>query len=179
MPITVRAASTADAAACAAIYAPYVLDSIASFEESPPDAAEVASRMASAWCWLVAETPDRVVGYAYGSPHRTRAAYRWAADVAVYVDPSVHRRGIGRALYSELFPRLRDCGIWTLCAGIAEPNPSSTALHVSVGFERLGTYRRIGWKAGAWHDVTWYQLHLRRDAARPGEPERLGPILLS
>ena len=179
MPITVRAASTADAAACAAIYAPYVLDSIASFEESAPDAAEVASRMTAAWCWLVAETSEGIVGYAYGSPHRARAAYRWAADVAVYLDGSVHRRGIGRALYSELFARLRDCGIWILCAGIAEPNPASTALHLAVGFELVGTYRRIGWKAGAWHDVTWYQLHLRRDAAGPGEPERLGPILLS
>jgi L-amino acid N-acyltransferase YncA len=171
-PIGIRSASPADAAACAAIYRPYVLDSVASFEESVPDAAAVASRMASAWCWLVAETPESVVGYAYGSPHRERAAYRWAADVAVYVDPSVHRRGIGRALYSELFERLRDCGIWTLCAGIAEPNPASTALHLSVGFEPVGTYRRIGWKAGAWHDVAWYQLHLRAGAGPPHEPNR-------
>jgi L-amino acid N-acyltransferase YncA len=172
LPITIRPAVLADAADCAAIYAPYVLDSFVSFEESVPDAAAIASRMASAWCWLVAETPESIVGYAYGSAHRERAAYRFAADVAVYLDPSVHRRGIGRALYSQLVLRLRDCGIWTLCAGIAEPNPASTALHRSLGFEPVGTYRRIGWKAGAWHDVTWYQLPLRNGPGNPQEPER-------
>ncbi len=173
MPITVRPALPADAGACAAIYAPYVLDSVASFEESAPDAADVAARMAAAWCWLVAEGSEGVVGYAYGSPHRERSAYRWAADVAVYLDASVHRRGIGRVLYTELFARLRDCGLWTLCAGIAEPNPASTALHLAVGFEPVGTYRRIGWKAGAWHDVTWYELRLRDGAGPPSEPERV------
>ncbi len=172
-PFAIRPAQPADADACARIYGPYVRDSVASFEETAPDAAEIARRMERAWCWLVAETAGRIVGYAYGTPHRERHAYRWTADVTVYLDQSAHRRGIGRALYEELFARLRECGIWTLCAGIAEPNPASTALHRSVGFEPVGTYRRIGWKAGAWRDVTWYELHLREHGEPQAEPRRL------
>lgn len=172
MPVTIREGVPADAEACAAVYAPYVLESIASFEEVPPDAAELRRRMEHAWCWLVAESTGGIAGYAYGSPHRERHAYRWTADVAVYLHPSAQRQGLAGALYAELFLRLRACGIWTLCAGIAEPNPASTALHLSVGFEPVGTYRRVGWKAGAWQDVTWYQLHLRDGPEPPTEPTR-------
>src|SRR3712207_4771248 len=114
----VRDAKPGDAAACAAIYAPYVERSAISFEETAPDAAEIARRMTAAHVWLVAEEEGVVVGYAYGSRHHERAAYRWAADVAVYVDRGQHRRGLGRALYEALFARLRDGGIWMLCAGI-------------------------------------------------------------
>ena len=157
----IREATPADAAACAAIYAPYVSDTPASFEEVPPEAAEMAGRIKNSICWLVAEIDAEVVGYAYGARHRERSAYRWAADVTVYVDACAQRRGLGRALYAELFPRLRARGIWTLCAGIAEPNEASTALHRAVGFQLVGTYERIGFKAGSWRDVTWLQLHLR------------------
>ena len=161
--VTVRPADARDAAACAAVYAPYVTDSAISFEEVPPDAAEMARRVEAAHVWLVAETDGAVVGYAYASPHRDRAAYRWAADVAVYVDAAFQRAGVGRALYDELLARVRDGGIRTVCAGITLPNPASERLHPSFGFEPVGTYRRIGWKVGAWHDVAWYQLDLGGD----------------
>lgn len=155
-----------DAEACAAIYAPYVADSIASFEVDPPPAADIAKRMEDAHAWLVAEDEGVPFGYAYGSEHKTRAAYRWAADVAVYIDAGHHRFGAGRELYGRLFERLRDGGIWVLCAGITLPNPASEGLHAAMGFEPVGTYERIGWKSDAWHDVTWWQL-----ALRPGDDE--------
>ena len=98
-------------------------------------------------------------------PTSERAAYRWAADVAVYIRPEHHGAGVGRELYTRLFDRLRELGLWTLCAGITQPNDASNGLHRSMGFTPVGTYRRIGWKAGAWHDVQWWQLDLR-----PGEP---------
>jgi L-amino acid N-acyltransferase YncA len=154
-----------DAQACADVYAPYVADSIASFEDRPPSAAEMARRMAAAHVWLIAELGERQVGYAYGSRHRERAAYRWAADVAVYVSSEHHGAGVGRALYEQLLARLRAAGLWTLCAGVTQPNPASDGLHRAMGFEPVGTYRRIGWKAGGWRDVLWWQLDLR-----PGEP---------
>jgi phosphinothricin acetyltransferase len=162
-----------DAAACAAIYAPYVSASAASFEEYPPSAQEIAGRMETAHGWLVAEADGTVVGYAYGSKHRDRAAYRWAAEVAVYIDAASHRGGVGRALYSELFGRLRAVGLWTLCAGVTQPNEASNGLHLAMGFVPVGTYRRIGWKAGAWHDVLWLQLDLRPDDT--GAPAGLSP----
>jgi L-amino acid N-acyltransferase YncA len=160
-----------DAEACAAIYRPYVSDSVASFEEQPPTADEMRGRMHSAHAWLVAETEGRVIGYAYASPHHTRAAYRWAADVAVYIDATHHRAGVGRALYTPLIERLRAAGFWKLCAGITEPNEASTALHLGFGFRPVGTYERIGWKAGAWHDVSWLALDLRPgESGAPPEP---------
>jgi L-amino acid N-acyltransferase YncA len=152
-----------DAAACAAIYAPYVDASAISFEEGAPDAAEMAARIArtqETHPWLVAEDGAEVAGYAYGCPHRSRAAYRWAADVAVYV--AEHRRGhgFGRALYDELTGRLRRQRFHVACAGITLPNEASVRLHERLGFELVGIYRRIGWKSGAWRDVGWWQLEL-------------------
>ncbi len=161
-----------DAAACAAIYRPYVVDSVASFETRPPSAEEMAARIGGAHAWLLAEHDGAAVGYAYGSPHRERAAYRWAADVAVYIDAPHHRLGVGRALYGRLFERLRAIGLWTLCAGVTQPNDASDGLHRAMGFVAVGTYRRIGWKAGAWHDVRWWQLDLR-----PGEDGPPGELV--
>jgi L-amino acid N-acyltransferase YncA len=149
-----------DAAACAAIYAPHVDPGPASFEERPPDPAEVAGRIAAAHAWLVAEDGGGVAGYAYASPHRAREAYRWAVDVAVYVDGARARQGIGRALYDELLPGLAANGFRSACAGIALPNDASVRLHGAFGFEPVGIYRRIGFKAGKWRDVGWWQLDL-------------------
>ena len=154
-----------DAAACAAIYAPYVTDSFISFEDRAPTAQEMQRRIESAHVWLIAEDGDAPIGYAYGAAHRERAAYRWAADAAIYIDAGSHRAGVGRALYTSLFERLRGVGVWTVCAGVTEPNPASVGLHRAMGFVPVGTYRRIGWKLGAWRDVSWWQLDLR-----PGEP---------
>jgi L-amino acid N-acyltransferase YncA len=161
-----------DGDACAAIYAPYVTDSFATFEEEPPSGDQMSERIRAAHVWLVCEIAGASAGYAYGSTHHARPAYRWAADVAVYVDSAHHRAGVGRALYAELIRRLHDEGFWTLCAGISQPNPASNALHAAFGFRPVGTYRRIGWKAGAWRDVEWLQLDLRPgQAGPPAEPQ--------
>lgn len=164
-----------DAAACAAIYAPYVLHSPATFEDVAPDARAMRERMRRVQAthpWLVAEDGGRVAGYAYASRHRERAAYRWACDVAVYVGAAHQRRGVGRRLYEALFERLRAQGFHVAVAGITLPNDASVALHESLGFELVGVHRAIGWKAGAWRAVGWWQLRLLPvdgDAA-PAEP---------
>jgi phosphinothricin acetyltransferase len=177
-PLLRHADPARDAAACAAIYAPFVTAGIASFEEVAPTAAQVAERMrrtTRTHPWLVLEDAGRVVGYAYASEHRARHAYRWAADVAVYVDPAEHGRGAGRRLYGALLELLRRQGLRSACAGIALPNEASVGLHRALGFELVGTYRAIGWKAGAWRDVAWWQLQLGDDSApaEPGPPARL------
>jgi len=174
-PATIRSVDPhRDAAACAAIYAPQVEGSATSFEEDPPDAAEFAERIARTAAthpWLVAEWGEEVVGYAYACPHRARAAYRWAADVSVYVAPEQRGRGRGRALYAELLARLRRQRFQVACAGITLPNEASVALHERLGFVAVGVYRRIGWKAGAWRDVGWWQLELESaDEGPPAEP---------
>jgi phosphinothricin acetyltransferase len=156
----IRNAAAADAAACAAIYAPFVRDTWISFELEAPDAAEMARRIAdygASHAWLVAEEGGRIAGYAYGSPHRTRAAYQTSCDVAVYVDPQFARQGIGRGLYDALLPRLAQRGCHAAFAGIALPNDPSEALHRAAGFTPLGIYRQVGWKLGGWRDVGWWQ----------------------
>ena len=167
-----------DGAACAEIYAPYVTDSGASFEEVAPTAEWFSAHIATTsarYPWLVLEDDGRVVGYAYASQHRERAGYRWAVDVAVYVDARCHGRGAGRRLYEALLELLRRQGLRVACAGIALPNDASIGLHRALGFEHVGTYRDIGWKAGAWRDVAWWQLRLADGDDDESPPEPLGP----
>jgi L-amino acid N-acyltransferase YncA len=162
-----------DAAACAAVYKPYVTDTVISFELTPPGAGELAERIeriTRTHPWLVAELDGDTIGFAYGSPHRERAAYRWAADVSVYLAARAQRRGIGRALYESLFELLEQQGIRTLCAGITLPNEASVALHEALGFAPVGIYRNIGFKFGAWHDVGWWQRQLLPLVQAPPEP---------
>jgi L-amino acid N-acyltransferase YncA len=181
--VLVRNADPArDAAACVAIYAPYVTDSAVSFEEQPPTAEQFAAHIAATaerYPWLVLEDADAggVVGYAYATQHRARAAYRWAVDVGIYVDPGRHRAGAGRMLYESLFELLRRQRLHSACAGITLPNDASIGLHRALGFEHVGTYRSIGWKAGRWRDVSWWQLRLGPGHAGDGAPppEPLGP----
>jgi len=170
------AISEHDAAACAAIYAPYVRDTVISLEERVPTAEEFAERIATTTQthpWLVAAEDGEVVGYAYATRHRERASYRWATDVTVYVAEGRHRRGVGRALYEALFARLVGQGFRMACAGVTLPNQASVGLHEALGFQAVGVYRRIGFKFGAWRDVGWWQLELdgrQADGGAPPEP---------
>jgi phosphinothricin acetyltransferase len=170
--VNIRVAQPQDAAACAAVYERYVLDSAVSFEEEPPDDLEMRARMQAAHLWLVAEHDGAVVGFAYGARHQDRAAYRWAAGVSVYLDAAHHRRGIGRALYRELIDALADAGFRTLVAGVTQPNDASNGLHESLGFTRIGTYARIGFKHGSWHDVLWLKLDLMNGEDSAPQPLR-------
>lgn len=172
-PVTIRSADPErDAAACAAIYAPHVEASATSFEAEPPTEAEFAARIertAATHPWLVAEGNGEAVGFAYACQHRSRAAYRWAVDVSVYIDEGHRGEGLGRRLYQQLFERLRRQRFRVACAGVTLPNEASVALHEGLGFVPVGVYRRIGWKAGAWHDVGWWQLDLSPDGEDPPE----------
>jgi L-amino acid N-acyltransferase YncA len=162
-----------DAAACAAIYAPYVTDSVISFEYEPPTADEFRARIerySRTHGWLIAERDGTVLGYAYGSPHRERAAYQWAADVGIYLAADARGQGVGRALYERLLDLLARRGYHVACAGIGLPNDASVALHEALGFQLIGIYRRIGFKQGAWRDVGWWQRELRPPEVPPSEP---------
>src|SRR5262245_7003683 len=167
--LTVRDATEHDADACAAIYRPYVTDTAITFEIDPPTPAEMAARIARATAthaWLVLEDAGRVVGYAYGGQFRPRPSYRWSCSVSVYLEPGRRRTGGGRALYTALLDRLAERGYRTAVGGMTLPNPASEGLHRAMGFEPVGTYRRIGWKNGAWHDVAYTQ----RALAGAGDP---------
>jgi L-amino acid N-acyltransferase YncA len=171
--VTVRDATAADAPACAAIYAPYVLDTVITFETEPPTGEQMAARIAAAQrahAWLVLADAGGVVGYAYATPHKARAAYRWSCEVSVYLERGRQRRGGGRALYEALFDRLAGRGYRTLVAGWTLPNDASMGLHRALGFEPVGTFRRIGFKLGEWRDVAYVTRSIGPDDSPPAEP---------
>jgi phosphinothricin acetyltransferase len=169
-----------DGPACSAIYVPFVRDTAVTFDEDPPDGESMAQRIEAvmlSYPWIVAERDDAVAGYAYASRHRERPSYRWAAEVGIYVSEEQRGQGIGGALYAALLPMLSRQGLHVALAGITLPNPPSVALHEACGFEPVGVYRGVGWKAGAWRDVGWWQLRLSEDETPPEDPRdpvRLG-----
>lgn len=179
MTARIRLAREPDAEEIAAIYRPIVEATSISFETVAPDRTEMARRIADtlrAYPWLVCERGGQIAGYAYATKHRVRAAYRWSVDTSVYVAAGDRRSGVGRGLYASLFQILAAQGYFNAYAGIALPNPASVALHESAGFTKLGVYRRVGYKLGAWHDVGWWQLKLRAQEDAPQEPIDLTTI---
>lgn len=173
MSNVIRVARPADVAAIAAIYAHYVSDTVISFEMIPPSEDEIARRLAKTLArfpWLVAVRDGEVAGYAYAGAHSERAAYQWSADVSVYLHKDLHRRGIGRALYTPLFAILRALGYINVYAGVTLPNPASVGLHEAMGMTPVGVYRHVGYKAGAWHDVGWWEGPLQELTAEPSSP---------
>ena len=160
MSIDIRPATIDDAAAIQRIYAPIVVETAISFEEVPPTVEQMATRIASTLKthpYLVAVGSGQVCGYVYASRHAERAAYRYSADTTVYIAPEARGKGVGRALYTALLADLAGRGFHAAFAGVALPNPESVRLHESVGFERLGVYREVGFKFGRWHDLGWWQ----------------------
>ena len=169
----IRTASPADAPAIADIYAPIVRETAISFESEPPTAAEMAGRIArtlESHPWMVAVEDDAILGYAYGSQFRARAAYRWTSEVSAYVKTSVRGGGVGRALYVRLLACLRRQNFHSALAIITLPNEASVRFHESFGFEPAGVLREVGYKFATWHDVATLRLVLSDPGASPPEP---------
>lgn len=177
---TVRLAEGDDADGVAAIYAPVVRGTAISFEADPPAEAEMRRRIEATTerlPWLVCEHGGTVAGYACASPHGERSAYRWGVDVSVYVGERYRRSGVATGLYGSLLPLLRLQGFVNAYAVIALPNPASVDLHESLGFERIGVYRDVGYKLDEWRDVGHWGLALRTPPGSPSEPEPVGAVL--
>ena len=126
--------------------------------------------------WLVAESSERIAGYAYAGHHHERAAYQWSVDVSVYVAAEERGKRVGHALYACLLGIVQDLGYYTAFAGIALPNAASVALHESLGFRPVGVYRNAGYKLGRWHDVGWWGRPLREYEMDPRPPRKLADL---
>lgn len=167
-----RPVEAADAPAIAAIYAHYVGQSVATFEEVAPDAAEMGRRIAATattYPWLVAEADGMILGYAYGRSYHVRAAYRWTCETSIYLAHDRRGRGLGRQLYGALLERLSARGFVSAIACITMPNPESTVFHEQLGFKAVGMMPGIGFKFGAWRDVGYWQLALGPHPVPPVE----------
>jgi phosphinothricin acetyltransferase len=172
-PVILRFVSLRDAEEIAAIYAPIVETTAISFEAVAPDAAEMRSRIGSHPAdkpWIVAENEGAISGYAYASTFRGRPAYRFGAEVTVYVAERARRGGVGRALYRALMQLLTSQGYRRAFAGIALPNDGSVALHHAAGFTDAGVVHAAGFKFGRWHDVGFYECALAPLDVPPHDP---------
>jgi len=172
----VRPASPQDAAACVAIYRPYVLDTAISWEIEVPGVDEMAARITAARDtheWLILERDDQIIGFAYGHTLNRFPAYRWSAETGIYMHVDHHRTGGGHKLYAQLLGRLTERGYRRAFAGITQPNEASNCFHRAFGFQKAALYRRVEWKHNSWHDVAWMQLDLLGSADQEAPP---GPI---
>ena len=180
--MNIRIASPADAPDVLAIYTPIVHDTAISFELVPPTVTQMRERIESTAAelpWLVAEEAQHVIGYAYASRYRQRAAYQWSVEVSAYVREEARRSGVARALYHALLGILEDLSYRTALAGIALPNAASVAFHESMGFTPIGVYHNVGFKMGRWHDVGWWQLPLGEYVDDPAPPRGMRGYLNS
>lgn len=164
MPI--RMAELGDAAAIAAIYAPYVAETTFSFEYTPPTGEEMRCRMErimKQFPWFVAEENGSIVGYAYADSNFERAAYKWGADLAVYVAPEAHGSGIGRDLYERLLHILGQQGYCVVYGVVTGENEGSCRFHEAMGFTLTAEFPKTGWKFGRWCSTLWYEKRLREN----------------
>jgi L-amino acid N-acyltransferase YncA len=178
--LEIRLAIPADAAQIQAIYAPFVRDTVISFEAQPPSEEEFRKRITGTLMqlpWLVSEDGGAVTGYAYAGQHESREAYRWSVYASVYVHADHYRRGVGKALYASLFACLRLQAYYNAYAGITLPNPASVGFHEAMGFTPVGVYTSVGHKFGQWHDVGWWQLRLQALVPEPPKPKLLQDVV--
>ncbi len=177
--ITVRPARPEDLPRIHEIYAHHVLNGLASFEETPPDLAEMTRRFEATrergMPYLTAEDTDtkEVLGYAYAGPYRPRPAYRFSVENSVYVAPGLEGRGVGRALLEELIARCTALGLRQMIAVVGDSGHlPSIAFHESLGFTRIGTLRAIGFKFGRWVDSVILQRALGDGGETPPGQEK-------
>jgi len=166
----IRIARPDDAAAIHAIYAPHVLEGVATFETELPGADAMHERIIARlahYPWLVWEEQGRVLAYAYASRFRDRAAYDWIAETSIYVHADAQRRGIARRLYNVLLDSMRMQGINQAVGVITLPGEGSVAMHEAMGFSPAGVWRQAGYKLGRWWDVGVWQKELQAPAMPP------------
>lgn len=184
--INIRTATPSDAEALLAIYRPYVEETAITFEYETPGVEEFRERIThtlETYPYLVAEINGRPAGYAYASPFHTRPAYDWNVETSIYVDKTLRKSGVGRALYEALEKALSAMGIITLYACITYPatldpyvTTNSVDFHAYMGYELVGNFHRSGYKFHRWYDVVWMEKNIGKHLI-PMKPVRKFPEL--
>lgn len=176
----IRIARPEDMGSMLAIYAPFIDRTAVTFEVEVPSLAEFSERIrhiqTQAPC-LVWDQEGTILGYAYASAHRQRAAYRWAREVSVYIHQDSRKKKYGTALYASLIALLRCQGYRMALAGITLPNIPSVNFHERLGFYPVGVYDNIGFKLGKAHRVGWWQLVLHEAQEPATEIRDLNAVL--
>lgn len=176
----IRLITPADAEAALAVYAPYVLHTANTFEYEIPSVDDFRAKIekiTAQYPWLVCECDGEIVGYAYGSTHRERAAYQWSPESTVYISDKHHRKGIARILYNTLFALLQHQGYINVFASVLVTNVNSVEFHRAYGFEEIGLFKNIGYKLGEWHTNLWFQYTLHKHVIDPPVPIPITKLL--
>jgi phosphinothricin acetyltransferase len=168
-PPEIRPATEADLPAITKIYEHAVLHGTATFELTPPDLAEMTRRFKSlidgGFPYFVGVLDGRVGGYAYAGPYRPRPAYRFTVENSIYLDPAIHRRGVGLVLLRRLIDECEKRGYRQMIAVIGDSaNAGSVGVHARCGFQMIGTHPNVGLKFGRWLDTVMMQLPLGEGA---------------
>ncbi len=170
--LVIRPSTDADIGAITAIYGWNVLNGLGTFEEVPPDEAEMARRRGAflerGLPYLIAELDGKVLGYAYAGPFRLRAAYRYTVEDSIYVAPDAAGKGVGKALLKALIEACEGLGLRQMCAVIGDSgNAASIGVHAALGFEHKGVFPAMGYKFDRWVDLVWMQRPLNGGGDTP------------
>lgn len=168
--MALRFATPDDAQQLLAIYAPYIVNTTITFEYEVPSVEEFTQRIRTITQkhpYLIYEEDGVIHGYAYASPHMTRAAYQWDVELSIYTDERHHRKGTGTALYRALIALLKEQGYFNLYALVTLPNDRSMGFHRSMGFQEVGVYPHTGYKLGRWCDMSIMALFPQPDLIVP------------
>ena len=161
--MNIRVAVPEDASELVKIYAPYVTDTVVTFEYEVPGTREFTGRIRETlkrYPYLVAEEACSILGFAYASPFKARAAYAWSVETSIYLYHGAKGKGIGTALYRKLEELLRRQNVCNLCACITYPNPESIGFHEKSGYRTVAHFNSAGFKMEAWHDIVWMEKEL-------------------
>lgn len=158
--VIIRDVTVADIPSLLAVYQHYVLNTAITFEYEVPSLEEFTLRVkkiSSRYPYLVAEENEKIVGYAYASKFKERAAYDWAVETSIYIDESKKNKGIGKLLYQTLEEKLKVQNVTNLCACISYPNPGSICFHESFGYKTVAHFHQCGYKFHSWYDMIWME----------------------
>jgi phosphinothricin acetyltransferase len=164
----IRPVTESDADAICEIYNHFVLNTAITFERAPVSSTDMVLRIreiTASYPWLVADTGEDVIGYAYAARWRSRAAYDQTAETTIYVRHDCARTGVGFPLYMALLDALGKIGMHAALGCIALPNPASVALHERCAFRKVAHFPQVGRKFDQWVDVGFWQALLPLEAA--------------
>ena len=174
--LRIRMAVPEDAGTLLKIYEPYVKNTCITFEYQVPSVEEFTQRIRETlkkYPYLIAEQNGEILGYAYASAFKERAAYDWAVETSIYVSEGARRTGAGSLLYEALEDYLKRQNVINVNACIAYPNPGSIAFHEKYGYRTVGHFTKCGYKLGQWWDMVWMEKML---GPHPEQPEPFIPV---
>ncbi len=165
--IIIRTAKLTDASELLRIYTPYVERTAITFEYEVPTVAEFTERICHTlerYPYLVAEADGEIIGYAYASSFKERAAYAWAVETSIYIKMNQRGNGVGRLLYERLEEILAKQHITNLNACISSPQiedeyltGDSIRFHGHMGYRMVGEFRQCGYKFHRWYNMVWME----------------------